>query len=34
MKRAVARNFSWETSAQRYAELYEELVRAMDEAAA
>src|SRR5213082_1310581 len=26
MKRAMARDFSWETSAQRYEELYEELV--------
>jgi starch synthase len=34
MKRAMARNFSWETSAQRYEELYTELVGAKDEAAA
>ena len=34
MKRAMARDFSWETSAQRYEELYTELVGAKDEAAA
>ena len=34
IKRAMARNFSWETSAQRYEELYTELVGAKDEAAA
>jgi starch synthase len=34
MKRAMARNFSWGTSAQRYEALYRELVGATDEAAA
>jgi starch synthase len=34
MKRAMARNFSWDTSAQRYEELYRELVGATDEVAA
>jgi len=34
MKRAMALDFSWETSAQRYEELYTELVGAKDEAAA
>ena len=34
MKRAMARNFSWDASAQRYEALYRELVGATDEAAA
>jgi starch synthase len=34
MKRAMAQNFSWEASAQRYEALYGELVGAADEAAA
>jgi starch synthase len=34
MKRAMARNFSWDASAQRYEALYRELVGAADEAAA
>jgi starch synthase len=34
MKRAMARNFSWDASAQRYEALYGELVSATDEAAA
>jgi starch synthase len=34
MKRAMARNFSWGASAQRYEALYRELVGATDEAAA
>jgi starch synthase len=34
MKRAMARNFSWNTSAQRYEALYRELVGASDEVAA
>ena len=34
MKRAMARNFSWDTSAQRYEALYRELVGASDEVAA
>lgn len=34
MKRAMARNFSWDTSAQHYEALYAELVGATDEAAA
>jgi starch synthase len=34
IKRAMARNFSWEISAQSYEELYTELVGAKDEAAA
>ncbi|HEY4272630.1 MAG TPA: glycogen synthase [Candidatus Udaeobacter sp.] len=33
MKRAMARNFSWEVSAQRYEALYSELVGATDKAA-
>jgi len=33
-ERAMARNFSWEASAQRYEELYAELVGASEEAAA
>jgi starch synthase len=33
MKRAMARNFSWETSSQRYEELYRELVGAGEVAA-
>jgi starch synthase len=34
MKRAMARNFSWDTSAQRYEALYRELVSATGDAAA
>jgi starch synthase len=34
MKRAMARNFSWDTSAQRYEALYAELVGPTDEAVA
>ncbi len=34
MKRAMARNFSWDVSARRYEELYKELVGATDEVAA
>jgi starch synthase len=34
MKRAMARNFSWDASAQRYEVLYRELIGATDEAAA
>jgi starch synthase len=34
MKRAMARNFSWNASAQRYEELYTELVGTIDEVAA
>jgi glycogen synthase len=34
MKRAMARNFSWDASAQRYEALYRELVGATEEAAA
>ena len=34
MKRAMARNFSWGTSAQRYEALYRELIGATDEGAA
>jgi starch synthase len=34
MKRAMARNFSWDASAQRYEVLYKELVGAVDKAAA
>ena len=34
MKRAMARNFSWDASAQRYDALYKELVGAADKAAA
>ena len=34
MKQAMARNFSWDVSAQRYEELYRELVGATGEAAA
>ena len=34
MKRAMARKFSWDTSAQRYETLYKELVGASDQAAA
>ena len=34
MKRAMARNFSWDVSAQRYEELYKELVGTTDEVAA
>jgi glycogen synthase len=34
MKRAMARNFSWDVSAQRYEALYSELVGAPDKAAA
>jgi len=33
MKRAMARNFSWDASAQRYEALYRELVNGTDEAA-
>jgi starch synthase len=33
MKRAMARNFSWNAAAQRYEELYKELVGASDEVA-
>jgi glycogen synthase len=34
MKQAMARNFSWDVSAQRYEELYRELVSETDKAAA
>jgi len=34
IKRAMARNFSWDASAQRYEALYRELVGASGEAAA
>ena len=34
MKRAMARNFSWDASAQRYEALYKELIGAADKAAA
>jgi starch synthase len=34
MKRAMARNFSWDAAARRYEELYKELVGATDEMAA
>ncbi len=34
MKRAMARNFSWDASAQRYEDLYRELVGTADQAAA
>jgi starch synthase len=34
MKRAMARNFSWDASAQRYEVLYKELIGAADKAAA
>jgi starch synthase len=34
MKRAMARNFSWDASAQRYEALYSELVGAPDKAVA
>jgi len=34
MKRAMAQNFSWDVSAQRYEALYRELVSVTDEAAA
>jgi len=34
MKRAMARNFSWDAAARRYEELYRELVGATDEVAA
>ena len=34
MKRAMARNFSWDASAQRYEELYKELVGTTGEMAA
>jgi starch synthase len=34
MKRAMARNFSWDASARRYEALYNELVGAAEEAAA
>jgi starch synthase len=34
MKRAMARNFSWDASARRYEDLYRELIRAQDDAAA
>jgi glycogen synthase len=34
IKRAMARNFSWDASAQRYEALYAELVGAPDKAAA
>jgi starch synthase len=34
MKRAMARNFSWDASAERYEQLYSELVGAPDKAAA
>jgi len=34
MKRAMARNFSWDAAAQRYEALYSELVGAPGEAAA
>jgi glycogen synthase len=34
MQRAMARDFSWETAARRYEELYAELVGASEEAAA
>jgi glycogen synthase len=34
MKRAMARNFSWDASAQRYEALYKELVGETDQVAA
>jgi starch synthase len=34
MKRAMARNFSWDASAQRYEALYAELLGTPDKAAA
>jgi starch synthase len=34
IKRAMARDFSWDASARRYEELYRELVRVQDDAAA
>jgi glycogen synthase len=34
MKRAMARNFSWDASAQRYEALYADLVGTPDKAAA
>src|SRR3984893_9693862 len=34
MQRALARDFSWDASAQRYEQLYSELVDTADEAAA
>jgi starch synthase len=34
MKRAMARNFSWDVSARRYEALYSELVGAPDKAVA
>ena len=34
MKRAMARNFSWGASAQRYEELYKKLVGTADQVAA
>jgi starch synthase len=34
MKRAMARNFSWDASAQRYEALYRELVGGTSQAAA
>jgi starch synthase len=34
MKRAMARDFSWDASARRYENLYRELIRAQDDAAA
>jgi starch synthase len=34
MKRAMAQNFSWDVSAQRYEALYPELVSVADETAA
>ena len=34
MKRAMARNFSWDASARRYEDLYKELIGATEEAAA
>ena len=34
MKRAMTRDFSWDASARRYEEAYEELARAKDDVAA
>ena len=34
MKRAMARNFSWDASARRYEDLYREVIGATEEAAA
>jgi glycogen synthase len=34
MKRAMARDFSWDASARRYEVLYTELIRTQDDAAA